>query len=314
MLTLQSACLWMPDFLTGQNEKNQWIRTRISNLIIHERNRSFDFKTVEQCYLRFYLLRIEISLGWATLCHFSNGHVQTARWSPSQYPLYVNQRFLSGTCVIHQKKRNTKKLLISRERECLSVRKTRRDFPHELSQGFFLVFIRLLGALLVLLPEFQLISLEEANKIKWKTQQKDPTRRRRGYQHLLCQHRWPTNLLVKLFQSQALGDFLYANFMSWGSVYLAVKSPWKLDSQKLFDGLKTLQQYLSTAVLTKITMIYHNLGNGIKEGKKKGGNYSADFDLIGILDEIPFALSLLSLQKKSRLLHNFDLLGELIIV
>ena len=73
----------MPDFLTGQNEKNQWIRTRISNLIIHERNRSFDFKTVEQCYLRFYLLRIEISLGWATLCHFSNGHTsrQLGRWS-----------------------------------------------------------------------------------------------------------------------------------------------------------------------------------------------------------------------------------------
>ena len=60
---------------------------------------------VEQCYLRFYLLRIEISLGWATLCHFSNGHVRTARWSPSQYPLYVNQRFLSDTCVNQQKKK-----------------------------------------------------------------------------------------------------------------------------------------------------------------------------------------------------------------
>ena len=52
-------------------------------------------------------------------------------------------------------------------------------------------------------------------------------------------------------------------------------------------------------------------GKWNQEGKKEGGNYSADFDLIGILDEIPFAL--LSFSKADYCI-SFDLLGELIIV
>ena len=52
----------------------------------------------------------------------------------------------------------------------LSVRKNRRDFPHELS---FVLSRFHQTAWRPSLLEFWLISLEEANKIKWKTQQKD---------------------------------------------------------------------------------------------------------------------------------------------
>ena len=67
--------------------------------------------------------------------------------------------------------------------------------------------------------------------------------------------------------------------------------------------LETIWWLEDTAVVLKHSCVDENhhlpqFGKWNQEGKKEGGNYSADFDLIGILDEIPFALPSFSTEKK----------------